>query len=94
MGRHGNACQVSQYPLRYYSWWTSGEARSRLSDCRGGGSGRDGGSSDRSNGGIAIDLSLCAVAGDMTGLAAAVAGLAGSVQWAAVRSSAVAGDMA
>lgn len=69
----------------------------RLCDSSGG-SNRLGGSSGSSGGdrgtAVTVDLSLSAVAGDVAGLTAAVAGLAGGVQRAAVGSSAVAGDVA
>jgi len=96
--RHVNACHVSQYSPRYYSWRDSGEARCRLSDGSGGCCSRDGSSRGRGSGGrgggITVDLSLRAVPRDVAGLAATVASLAGSVQRSAVGSGAVAGDVA
>ena len=61
-----------------------------------GGSDRLGRSSDGSGDrgtAVTVDLSLSAVAGDVAGLAAAVASLASSVEGTAVRSSAVARDV-
>lgn len=42
---------------------------------------------------LAVHLGLGAITGDVTGLTAAIAGLARSVEWAAIRSRAVARDM-
>lgn len=42
---------------------------------------------------VAVDLGLGAVTGDVTSLATAVAGIASSVEWAAVGSGAVTGDV-
>lgn len=47
----------------------------------------------RSSGRITVDLGLGAITGDMAGLTAAIAGLASSVERAAVGSSAVAGNV-
>lgn len=58
-----------------------------------GGSSRLNGSRNRSSGRVSVDLSLRAVAGDVTSLAASVASLAGSVERAAVGSSAITGDV-
>jgi hypothetical protein len=58
------------------------------------GSSRRNGCSNGSIRSVTVDLSLSAVPRDVTGLAATVASLAGSVQRAAVGSGAVAGDMA
>ena len=69
------------------------ELVSRLSDSSSRSNSRGDSSRRRSSGGVAIDLGLGAVPGDVTGLAAAVAGLAGSVEWAAVGCSAVTGDV-
>lgn len=66
-----------------------------LCDSSGGGNRLDrssGSSGDRSTA-FAVDLGLSAVTRDVAGLTAAVASLAGSVQWAAVRSRAVAGNV-
>jgi hypothetical protein len=70
---------------------------SRLYDCGGGNDWLDrdyGSNGDGGNTAIAVDLCLGAVTGDVTGLAAAVACLAGSVEGTAVGGSAVAGDVA
>ena len=74
---------------------TVGELVSHLSDgsCRGDGS-RDGRSSRSSGGDVTVDLGLSAVARYVTGLAAAVAGLTGSVERATVRGGTVAGNVA
>ena len=67
----------------------------RLCDGSGGSSGLNGGRwSGSSGGGIAVDLSLGAVTGDVTSLTASIAGLASIVKRATVRSSAIAGDVA
>ena len=83
---------------------TIGELVSHLSDgSRRSNGSRDGrsssssssSSSSRSSGGagVTVDLGLSTVARNVTGLAAAVAGLASSVERAAVRGSAVAGNV-
>lgn len=64
----------------------------RLSDS-GGGSRCNNRRSSGSSSGIAVHLSLGAVPGDVASLAATVASLAGSVERAAVGSSAIAGDV-
>lgn len=51
-------------------------------------------SGSRRSSALTVDLSLGAVAGDMAGLAASVAGFSSRVQWAAVRGGAVTGDVA
>ena len=72
------------------------EPASRLSDNSRGSNCRGDGSSSGSSigGGVTVDFGLGAVAGDVAGFAAAVAGLAGSIEWATVRCSAVTGDVA
>lgn len=64
----------------------------RLSNSRSGCGGLNRGGCRRSA--VAIHLSLGAVAGDVASLAAAVAGLACSVKWASIGSSAVTRDVA
>lgn len=69
------------------------ELVSRLSDSSRGSNGRRDRGSCRSRSRVAVDLSLGAVPRDVAGFAAAVAGLAGSVEWAAIGSGAVTGNV-
>ena len=72
------------------------ELMSRLSDSSRRSNGRGNGSSGRSSSSssrVAVDFSLGAVPRDVAGFTAAVAGLAGSVEWAAVGSGAVTGNV-
>lgn len=69
------------------------ELVSRLSNSGRRSNGRRNRGSSRGSSRVAVDFSLGAVPRNVAGFAAAVAGLAGSVEWAAVRSGAVTGNV-
>lgn len=67
------------------------QQRGHLSNCGGGSWGDSGIRSDRQA--LSVNLGLGALARDVTGLATAIASLSSSIQRAAIRSSAVTGDV-